>query len=810
MFTLNNHYATTLFDSGADYSFFSTTFIPLIDIEPSNLGFSYKIEIASGQLVEINKIIQDCKVEIEVHTIDIDLIPFGHGSFDVIVGMDWLSRNKAKIVYHEKVVKIPLPNGEMLRVLGESPEEKVRHLMSAKVEERKLKDIVVVRNVSEVFPDDLSRLPPSREIEFRIDLIPKVTPVVKYPYRLVPSEMEELSSQLKELQDKGIGFSSVPVRNGNRALLQLETLASLLTYGDVMDEIMPTRIMTLVRSRSTTALRGGRTSGWTGRGGGGTKEPTCRVGGRTSEPDGNGGDHGVEANKGVDEEFYPNNEMQKLETKFWCHIMVEAGHATYTDRFHELTRVGPRMVNPLNGKNPIAARGACFKCGGTNHYKASCPRLNRAPRQGGNHQNQAMAIEGGQGRRNNGYPAHGGAFMMAADEARQDPNIVTGTFTLNDHYATTLFDSSADYSFVSTTFIPLLDIKPSNLGFSYEIEIASGQLVEINKVICGFKLEVEGYTFDIDLIPFGHRSFDVIVGMDWLSRHKAKIVCHEKGEEHEVAFQTLKDKLCNVPVLALPDGPKDFMVYCDASYLGLECVLMQRGKVIAYASRQLKIHEKNYTTHDLELCAIELNMRQRRWIELFSDYDCEIRYHPGKANIVADALSRNERTKPKRVRAINMTIQSSIKDKILAAQNEASEAVDAPAEMLRGLDEQMECRSDGTLYYLDRIWVPLKGDVRTLIMDEAHKSKYSVHPGADKMYYDLRDIYWWPGMKKHIALYVIKCLACSKIKAEHQRPSGLLQQPEIPEWKWERISMDFITKLPRTSSGHDSIWVIMD
>ncbi|GKC06181.1 putative reverse transcriptase domain-containing protein [Tanacetum coccineum] len=203
-------------------------------------------------------------------------------------------------------------------------------------------------------------------------------------------------------------------------------------------------------------------------------------------------------------------------------------------------------------------------------------------------------------------------------------------------------------------------------------------------------------------------------------------------------------------------------------------------------------------------------MRQRRWIELFSDYDCEIRYHPGKANVVADVLCRKEIFKPNRIRAMNMTIHSSIKDKILAAQNEASKAVNAPAEMLRGLDDQMERRSDGALYYLDRIWVPLTGDVRTLIMDEAHKSRYSVHPGADKMYYDLRDMYWWPGMKKDTALYVSKCLTCSKIKVEHQRPSGLLQQPEILEWKWERIAMDFITKLPRTGNGHDAIWVIVD
>ncbi|GKD78313.1 putative reverse transcriptase domain-containing protein, partial [Tanacetum coccineum] len=180
------------------------------------------------------------------------------------------------------------------------------------------------------------------------------------------------------------------------------------------------------------------------------------------------------------------------------------------------------------------------------------------------------------------------------------------------------------------------------------------------------------------------------------------------GEEQELAFQTLKDTLCNAPVLALPDGPEDFVIYCDASGIGLGYTLMQRGKVIAYASRQLKIHEKNYTTHDLELGAVvfalkiwrhylygkksviytdhkslqhifsqkELNMRQCRWIELFSDYDCEIRYHLGKANVVADSLSR----------------------KIPAAQNET---VDEFVVLQKGLDEMIEQRSDGTLYYLD-------------------------------------------------------------------------------------------------------------
>nr|GEX03312.1 putative reverse transcriptase domain-containing protein [Tanacetum cinerariifolium] len=169
-------------------------------------------------------------------------------------------------------------------------------------------------------------------------------------------------------------------------------------------------------------------------------------------------------------------------------------------------------------------------------------------------------------------------------------------------------------------------------------------------------------------------------------------------------------------------------------------------------------------------------MRQRRWIELFSDYDCEIRYHPGKANVVANALSRKEQVKPKRVRAMN--IQSNIKDMILAAQKEAS---DESAGLQKGLDEMVELSNYGALNYLDQIWVPLKGDVRTLIMDDAHKSKYFVHPGAYKMYYDHRDRYWWPGMKKDTTVYVSKCLTCLKVKAEHQRPYGLLQQPEIPK-----------------------------
>ncbi|GJV42988.1 putative nucleotidyltransferase, ribonuclease H [Tanacetum coccineum] len=289
-------------------------------------------------------------------------------------------------------------------------------------------------------------------------------------------------------------------------------------------------------------------------------------------------------------------------------------------------------------------------------------------------------------------------------------------------------------------------------------------------------------------------------------------------------------------------GSDDFVVYCDASIKGLGAVLMQRMKVIAYASRQLKVHEKNYTTHDLELGAVvfalkiwrhylygtkcvvftdhkslqhilnkkELNMRQRRWIELLSDYDCEIRYHPGKANVVADALSRKERIEPLRVRALVMTIGLDLPSRILEAQKEAVKIGNIEAEDIGGMLKKLEARADGTLCLDNRSWLPCYGDTRSLVMHESHKSKYSIHPGSDKMYHDLKMLYWWPNMKAEIATYVSKCLTCAKVKAEHQRPSGLLVQPDIPEWKWEKITMDFITKLPKTAAGFDSIWVIVD
>ncbi|GJV32604.1 putative reverse transcriptase domain-containing protein [Tanacetum coccineum] len=478
-------------------------------------------------------------------------------------------------------------------------------------------------------------------------------------------------------------------------------------------------------------------------------------------------------------------------------------------------RVAPGNVNPINARNPVAR--TCYEYGSTDHIKSAYPR----------------------------------AFILGAEEARQDPNIMTSTFTMNDHYATTLFDFGADYSFISTTFIPLLDIKPSDLGFSYQIEIASRQLVEIDKVIKRCKLEIEGHVFDINLIPFRSGSFDVIIGMDGLSDHKAEIIYHEKvvriplldGKVLRVLGEKPKEKMRQLMSAKANEKKqeeivvlKDFLEVFPNDLSGLPLVweIKFRIKLIPGAtpvakspyhlapfeleelSRQLKelqekgfiqpssspwraslkpltVLDKKSTTFDLgeeqeknvshfensydnalvsssprwtkRICGVlvmplptnglrtksviytdhkslqhifsqkELNMRQRRWIELFSDYECKIRYHPGKVNVVADALSRKERVKHKRFRAMNMTLQSNIKDRILAAQKEAS---NESAGLQKGLDEMIDLRNDGAL-----------------------------------------DRYWWSGMKKDIDVY-------------------------------EGIAMDFVTKLPRTSSGHDTIWVIVE
>ncbi|GKA19327.1 putative reverse transcriptase domain-containing protein [Tanacetum coccineum] len=555
-FSLNDHFATVLFDSGADFSFISTKFAPLLNVKPSTVSPGYVIEVANGKKEKVDRIIHDCKLELGNSLFTIDLIPLGHGSFDVIVGMDWLSKNKAKIVCHEKVVRIPLEGGEIHCVQGERTLGGTKTLMSTK---------------------------------FCIDLIPGATSVAKSPYRLAPSEMQELSEQLQELQDEGfIRPSHSPW--GVPVLFVKKKDGSMRLYGHFQFTVMPFGL---------------------------TNAPAVFMDlmNRVCKP-----------------------YLDKFVIVFIDDILIYSK----TKEDHE---VHLKLVLELLKNERLYAKFS--KC---KFWLQKVHFLGHVVNHTGIHVDSSK-IE-----------------LVKNWKAPTTPSEIRLFLGLAGYYRRFI----ANFSKISK---PLTSLTQKNKKY------------------------------------------------EW-------------GVEQEEAFQTLKDNLCNAPILSLPDEIKDFVVYCDASNQGLGCVLMQRGKVIAYASRQLKTHEKNYTTYDLELGAVVFALKTWRHY-LYGTKSCEIRYHPGKANVVADALSRKERVKPRRVRAMAMTIQSGVKRIILAAQSESFKEENAPTERLHGLDQQMERKEDESLYFMDRIWVPLVRGVRTLIMDEAHKTRYSVHPKADKMYHDL-------------------------------------------------------------------------
>ena len=349
-----------------------------------------------------------------------------------------------------------------------------------------------------------------------------------------------------------------------------------------------------------------------------------------------------------------------------------------------------------------------------------------------------------------------------------------------------------------------------------------------------------------------------------LTRKEERFVWSEAFQQ---SFDELKRKLTSTPVLTLPSGQDGYIVYCDASRQGLGCVLMQHENVIAYASRQLKKHEQNYPTHDLELAAVvfalriwrhylygvpckifidhkslqylftqkELNMRHKRWVELIKDYECTIECHPGKANVVVDALSRKSTGSISHLKAVylprlvelrSLGVRLEFTDagallatfhiclvltkRIMELKTQDLIVIKLKRKAEFGQLKGFSVRADGTLMMGHRLCVPNVGELKKEIMEEAHSSAYAMHLGSTKMYHTLREHYWWRGMKKDVAEFVSICLIFQQVKVKHQRPAGLVQSLSIPQWKWERIMMDFVVRLPRCHSGYDAIWVMVD
>nr|GEU54981.1 putative reverse transcriptase domain-containing protein [Tanacetum cinerariifolium] len=558
--------------------------------------------------------------------------------------------------------------------------------------------------------------------------------------------------------------------------------------------------------------------------------------------------------------------FEKMETVFRisnCSVENQIKFSICTLLGSALT--GTSNFNTANNQrgNGTGQKPTCYECGTQGNFKKDCPQFKN------------------NNRGTQGVNATAPAKVYAVGRAVTNPdsNVITGTFLLNNCYASILFDIGANRIFMSTAFSSQIAITSTALDHYYDVELADGRIIELNSILMGCTLNFLNHPFNIDLMPVELGSFDAIIGYSVYLKIDLRSGYHQlRVREQDVPkiafktwyghyeFQVMPFGLTNAPAIpkvqflghvidsqgihvdpakiesikywASPKTPteirqflglagyyrsEDFVVYCDASHKGLGAVLMQRKKVIAYASRQLKIHEKNYTTHDLELrlvvfalkiwrhylyetkCTVftdhkslqhiidqkELNMRQRRWLKLLSDYNCEIRYHSGKANVVADALSQKERIKPTRVRALVMTISLELPKQILNAQTEARKPENIKNKDVGGMlvenlkdpeklrTEKLEPRMNGTLCFNDKRWLPCYGDLRTVIMHESHKSKYSIHSGSDKMYQDIKRLYWWPNMKADIATY-------------------------------DNITMDFVMKLPKSSQGYDTIWVIVD
>nr|GEU61654.1 putative reverse transcriptase domain-containing protein [Tanacetum cinerariifolium] len=596
-FLLNNHYASVLFDTGADRIFLSTAFSSLTDIIPTTLDHGYDVKLADSRIIWVNTHIPGCTLNFLNHPFNIDLMLIEMGSFDIIIGIDWLVKYHVVIVCDEKLVRVPFGdeilifhgdesnNGHESRLNIISCTKTQRYLLKGcpiflahvttkeakdKSKEKRLEDVPIVQDFPEVFPKDLQGIPPTRQMEFQIDLVPGAAPVERAPYRLAPSEMKELSDQLKELANKGfIRPSSSPW--GAPVLFVKKKYGSFQMCIDYQELNKLT-----VKNRN----------------------PLSRIDDLFDQLQGSSVYSKIDLRSGYHQLRIREEDIPKTTFR------TRYGHYEFQVMPFDLTNVPCVFMDLMN--------------------RVCKPYL--------------------------------------------------------DKFVIVFIDDILIYS-----------------KSKQEHEEHLKLILELLK-----KEQFQGIHVDPAKIK---------CIKDWASPKTATEIRQFLG-------------LAGAPILALPEGSDDFVVYCDASIKGLGAVLMQRENVIAYGPRQLKVHEKNYTTR--------------------------------KANVVADALSRKERIKPFQVRAFIMTISLDLPGQILEAQTEAMKP------------ENLKSEDVG-------------GELRNLIMHESHKSKYSVHPGSDKMYQDMKLLYWWPNMKADIATY-----------------------------KWDNITMDFVTKLPKAQNRNDTIWVVVD
>uniref|UniRef100_A0A2N9FNH1 RNA-directed DNA polymerase n=1 Tax=Fagus sylvatica TaxID=28930 RepID=A0A2N9FNH1_FAGSY len=734
--------ARVLFDPGSTHSFISCGFVRNIARSPEPLEYELSVSTPLGDTLMSNLVLKSCMFCIEGRELSADLVLLGMHDFDVILGMNWLAAYHASVDCFEKEV--------VFRPPGKGCRGFLASVVDLQKKELEIEDIPVVREFPDVFPEDLPGLPPDREVEFSIDLVPGTAPISKAPYRMAPAELKELKEQLEELLDKGfIRPSASPW--GAPVLFVKKKDGSM-------------RLCIDYRELNRVTIK--------------NKYPLPRI----------------------DDLF---DQLQGAQV--FSKIDLRSG-------YHQL-----KIKSEDIPKTAFRTRYGHYE------FLVMPFGLTNAP----------------------------AVFMDLMNRVFHE---------YLDRFVIVFIDDILVYS-------KSLEEHEDHLRIVLQILRDKKLYAKLKK--CEFWLNQVvflGHVVSKDGITVDPSKIEAVVSWD-RPTNVSENAKFEWKEECEKSFQELKQRLVTAPVLTIPSSSGGFVIYSDASRKGLGCVLMQHGRVVAYASRQLKNYEQNYPTHDLELAAVvfalkiwrhylygekceiytdhkslkyfftqkELNMRQRRWLELIKDYDCSINYHPGKANVVADALSRKSSgfsaallTTQKEIindlermgievvmghsgaYLASLSVQPTLIERIKLLQSGDSQLVKIMDEVRSGKKPMFNISDDGVLKFGNRLCVPNDPSIKNDILEEAHRSPYTMHPGSTKMYRDLRETFWWNNMKREIAQFVEQCLTCQQVKVEHQRPSGLLQSLPIPEWKWEHISMDFVSGLPRSPKGHDAIWVIVD
>ncbi|KAL0537620.1 hypothetical protein IC582_026603 [Cucumis melo] len=794
------HYALVLFDSGSSHSFISSAFVLHARVEVEPLHHVLSVSTPSGECMLSKEKMKACQIEIAGHVIEVTLLVLDMLDFDVILGMDWLAANHASIDCSRKEVTFNPPSMASFKFKGGGSRSlpqvisaiRANKLLSqgtwgilASVVDTREVDVSlssepVVRDYPDVFPEELPGLPPHREVEFAIELEPGTVPISRAPYRMAPAELKELKVQLQELLDKGFIRPSV------------SPWGAPVLFVKKKDGSM--RVCTDYRELNKVTVK--------------NRYPLPRI----------------------DDLF---DQLQGATV--FSEIDLRSG-------YHQL-----RIKDGDVPKTAFRSRYGHYEFivmpfGLTNAPAVFMDLMNRVFREFLDTFVIVFIDD---------------ILIYSKTEAEHEEHLRIVLQTLRDNKLYARF-SKCEFWLKHVSFLGHVVSKAGVSVDPAKIEAVTGWTRPSTVSEVRSFLGLAGY-YRWLVENFSR----IATPLTQLTRKGAPFVWSKACED---SFQNLKQKLVTAPVLTVPDGSGSFVIYSDASKKGLGCVLMQQGKVVAYASRQLKSHEQNYPTHDLELAAVvfalkiwrhylygekiqiftdhkslkyfftqkELNMRQRRWLELVKDYDCEILYHPGKANVVVDALSRKvshsaaliTRQAPLHrdleraeiavsVGAVTMqlaqlTVQPTLRQRIIDAQSNDSYLVEK-----RGLAEvwqavEFSLSSDDGLLFERRLCVPSDGVVKTELLSEAHSFPFSMHPGSTKMYQDLKRVYWWRNMKREVAEFVSRCLVCQQVKAPRQKPAGLLQPLSIPEWKWENVSMDFITGLPRTLRGFTVIWVVVD